>query len=618
MSINDYIETENGKVIPVEGSLYELRKASPFTRLIIKNQKQMFELSDGDLRNVSYIESVIILEGVYEIPNNAFCGFKSLRTIKLPSTLLLIGEGAFEACTSLERIVIPDGVNEINRRTFEMCTKLKEVYIPDSVTVIHFEVFRNCTSLEYITGGRGLKCIDFPAFVGCSSLKEVPTPLSLTEISCLSNFQSAHLFSDFLCEYNKQSCVNAEGDVLQIKDGVKVICRNALSEAVDKAVILPDTVRNISLFAFCDNDKRKPYDRLPKSMNKPKDYFRKNCNHDFPMSFLLIDTVWKNRTDNDDLINIYLYHNDEAACMEACRRLWKDPDGTLRAMLSAAATESDKHKMMQRIGTYAAAYLPDISNSTRSYFYKRLHKIGEDSVYDLVIRQRMDLQDIIPGEAIDLLGTDGLEPYFMEKYLENSICISPFTSQLDNVRMKDGSIAPREFVLSILYAYVRENCFYSPKLYTYPDYSDALEKADKAVELLDSDSLVRFINYLRLYPDNQDFLEPLRKSSHDIKSDEWSIMLYAESLAEEYGRSKNTGSDRMQDDPDCAEEELDEGERYRRLAEEEECEEKEYEEDEDYEEECFEDDDEYDYSEEFIADLNENCFKISDDIYNRF
>ena len=572
MTIYDFLESEHGKVIPVNDSFYELKKASTFKRLIIKNQEQLNKLTARKPSSVSTIESVVIWEGVKVIPDRAFCRFESLRTLELPSTLCLIGEDAFSSCTSLESIVIPDGVTMIKARTFARCTKLKEVYLPDCVTDICYEAFYQCYSLEYIIGGRGLESINLLAFIGCNNLKEIPTPLTLTDIKQLSSFNYAYLFFEFMCVGNEKSCVNVENDVWRIKDGVKVICDKALSKAVNKAVILPETVRNISLFAFdCKSD-----ECLPKNMNKPKDYFTRNSNHDFHMSFLLIDTVWKDEVTDEDIINIFLYHKDETARTEACRRLWKTPDRNLHSMLDIAATESDKQTIMQRICEYTAAYLSDISEKCRGYLRKRLRKVGEERAYDIVIRQRMHIENVVPKECLDLLGADGLEPYFMEKYLKNCIDIFPFNLQLNNVRMKDGSIAPREFVLSIIYAYIRSKCFYLPGLDTYSDYPDASKKANKAVELVDFDSLVRFIDHLCIEKENRYYLHALKEASPDFKTDKWAIRLFVDSLAEQSAWEEREGFDYEQDVSLPAEKEFNEVDKYKPLTEDEEFDYEEY------------------------------------------
>jgi len=98
--------------------------------------------------NANKLEEVIIPEGVTEIPDYAFYGCTSLKTVKLPSTLKTIGIGAFYGCTSLVSINIPDSVEELKNTCFYGCTSLDLIHIPNSIKVIGEEVFVNCNALD--------------------------------------------------------------------------------------------------------------------------------------------------------------------------------------------------------------------------------------------------------------------------------------------------------------------------------------------------------------------------------------------------------------------------------------------------------------------------------------
>ncbi|MCQ2465813.1 MAG: leucine-rich repeat domain-containing protein, partial [Oscillospiraceae bacterium] len=82
------------------------------------------------------IETLVIEEGIENIPENIFRRLTSLKEVKIPGTVKSIGKNAFSNCSSLESIVIPDGVETIEEQAFYECENLKRVVIPESVKEI--------------------------------------------------------------------------------------------------------------------------------------------------------------------------------------------------------------------------------------------------------------------------------------------------------------------------------------------------------------------------------------------------------------------------------------------------------------------------------------------------
>ena len=89
-------------------------------------------------------------EDVVAILNNAFSGNKTVKTVKLPSSVTGISSYAFSGCTLLSEITIPSSVTDIYSDAFSGCTSLTEITIPSSVTSIGDGAFSGCTSLETI------------------------------------------------------------------------------------------------------------------------------------------------------------------------------------------------------------------------------------------------------------------------------------------------------------------------------------------------------------------------------------------------------------------------------------------------------------------------------------
>ena len=88
------------------------------------------------------VTEIVFLEGVTNIPNETFKGYTALKTVKIPSSVTIVGDNAFEGCTSLEKVVIeydeiePEVYNAadwsgpsrtIGDYAFSGCTSLKEI-----------------------------------------------------------------------------------------------------------------------------------------------------------------------------------------------------------------------------------------------------------------------------------------------------------------------------------------------------------------------------------------------------------------------------------------------------------------------------------------------------------
>ena len=79
-----------------------------------------------------------------ELDWSVFEGCYSLKKVKLPDNLQIIGHGAFKDCKHLSRIEIPSTVTEIRSQAFLNCKALQDLAIPDSVTEIGDGAFLGC------------------------------------------------------------------------------------------------------------------------------------------------------------------------------------------------------------------------------------------------------------------------------------------------------------------------------------------------------------------------------------------------------------------------------------------------------------------------------------------
>lgn len=106
----------------------------------------------------------------------------TLTNIKLPNSLLSIGQSAFSVCSGLKSITIGNSVETINRDAFYTCYELETVEMGDGVKSIGYSAFDNCSKLVNLTLGKNLTTIGPSAFSDCTSLINVIIPNSVTSL----------------------------------------------------------------------------------------------------------------------------------------------------------------------------------------------------------------------------------------------------------------------------------------------------------------------------------------------------------------------------------------------------------------------------------------------------
>jgi len=114
------------------------------------------------------------------LPPYIFAGLKA-RSVKLPSTLTVIGEGALMD-SRVEEVEIPAGVTRIGADAFIQCRSLKRTVLPEAITEVAPRTFEGCAMLAEVTLPAGVTKISDRAFLGCSSLGSIEMPASLVSI----------------------------------------------------------------------------------------------------------------------------------------------------------------------------------------------------------------------------------------------------------------------------------------------------------------------------------------------------------------------------------------------------------------------------------------------------
>ena len=185
--------------------------------------------------------TLIIENGNTDIPDNAFDGFKNVKTVSLPKELETIGKRAFADCVRLEYVVLPDTVKSIGKEAFTHCTSLKSINLPNGLRTVGSYAFNDCQSLNSITLP-SISKLESYTFYGCASLKSVTVPSSVTSIGSWA-FGECTSLKEVRIEYGTRT-IGAwafEGcdalETIYIPNSIKVIDDSAFKNNSSKKLI---------------------------------------------------------------------------------------------------------------------------------------------------------------------------------------------------------------------------------------------------------------------------------------------------------------------------------------------------------------------------------------------
>lgn len=101
----------------------------------------------------SYLESVVIPEGVTTIAHYALMDCAELESVSLPSTLSTIGNYVFSGCSSLTSVTFPEAVSSIGSYGFDGSGVTTLTFLGDAPT-IYGNAFKGITATAYYDSGR--------------------------------------------------------------------------------------------------------------------------------------------------------------------------------------------------------------------------------------------------------------------------------------------------------------------------------------------------------------------------------------------------------------------------------------------------------------------------------
>lgn len=200
--------------------------------------------NDQDLRIMRRLPRLEILDlsQTSGLTNMVGCNeLKYLRDVKLPESVVEIGEKAFEQCTALDSIHIPASIKTIGANAFSS-SAIRKINLED-VESIGNSAFWGCRNLGTVEFGNNLQTIEDQAFSGCN-LKSVAIPDNVSSIGWLAfsynnleevviganlgnmggeafqgcgvELKSVTIYTLFPTQYSGFSSVNAEETVLYV------------------------------------------------------------------------------------------------------------------------------------------------------------------------------------------------------------------------------------------------------------------------------------------------------------------------------------------------------------------------------------------------------------------
>lgn len=254
--------------------------------VLVSQMSTMFPDVYTQLTNVTLIGTAT------DIPDFAFTGCVSLRTVDMPSTVTNIREYAFYNCENLTRVTFPASFPRIDDCAFVNCSNLTEfaigddnslykgvsglvltkdgrklvavpyglasVTIPDSVSNIGERAFAGCSRLTDITIPDRVTRIGEQAFQACVGLTDITIPDSVTSLGASFCRACTGLTSVVIGEnittigkYSFNGCSSLTNVILP--SSLTIIGSSAFSGCSSLPnVTLPSSLTKIDEFAFAD------------------------------------------------------------------------------------------------------------------------------------------------------------------------------------------------------------------------------------------------------------------------------------------------------------------------------------------------------------------------------
>ena len=247
-------EWQNYTVVAIENKAFFGQQK--ITTVIIP--KTVESIGDHAFEGISTLTSVVFpASGVLETIGKAAFKSCSMRSIKLPNSLLSIGEEAFMYCKQLQSVQCGDNIETLGANVFQGCISLTEIVFPQSLKTLGDHAFWECKALKKVTMNDGLETIGHEAFLQCDYLDGVVIPNTVKKIEfdafrwCL-NLTSIEIPNSVeeigygIFRY----CTKLKN--VKLSNSIKEIPSWAFEQTAIEYIEIPDPVTDILPFAFRD------------------------------------------------------------------------------------------------------------------------------------------------------------------------------------------------------------------------------------------------------------------------------------------------------------------------------------------------------------------------------
>ena len=182
-SVEDIKKDDSVFQIEEDGNYVLINQYNGFTnkKVVIPssiNGKRVIGIWNGVFEKCTDIEEVFFEEGCQYIGKNVLTNGTNLKKVRLPKSVLEIGDGAFSGC-AIEELAVPPNVKVIGSFAFSS-RSLKKILLPDQLKYISAGMLSR-TSIEEINIPQSVMHIGYSAFSD-TKLKEVELPDNLYSI----------------------------------------------------------------------------------------------------------------------------------------------------------------------------------------------------------------------------------------------------------------------------------------------------------------------------------------------------------------------------------------------------------------------------------------------------
>ena len=148
----------------------------------IKLPNSIVSLGENAFYGCSSLVSISGLDNITELGVACFANCVSLTKIELSEDLKKIGSQAFKGCVGLSAISIPNAVNSIGSEAFQDCSSISHIQFPPTIASLSKGLFKGCTSLENFEIPNSVTSIEDEVFSGCVELQATIIPSSIQYI----------------------------------------------------------------------------------------------------------------------------------------------------------------------------------------------------------------------------------------------------------------------------------------------------------------------------------------------------------------------------------------------------------------------------------------------------